>query len=68
MIENLYKQTDKNFMLDLREISKQMCLPRLKHQITKHIIYYRIYYIIEYIYIYIYIYIKWSTDLKENKR
>ena len=60
MIENLYKQTDKNFMLEIKEISKQMCLPCLKHQITKH----RIYYIIEYIYIYI----KWSTDLKENKR
>ena len=53
MIENLYKQTDKNFMLELKEISKQMCPPCLKHQITK----YRIYYIIEYLYIYIYIYI-----------
>ena len=63
MIENLYKQTDKNFMLELRKILKQMCLPCLKHQMTKH----RIYYIIEYI-IYIYMYIKWSIDLKENKR
>ena len=46
-------------MLELREILQKMCLPCLKHQITKHRIYYRKK---------IYIYIKWSTDLKESKR
>ena len=48
-------------MLGLREILQKMYLPCLKHQITKHRIYYRKKK-------YIYIYIQWSTDLKESKR
>ena len=45
-------------MLGLREILQKMYLPCLKHQITKHRIYYRKKNI----------YIQWSTDLKESKR